>query len=158
MYYLEINLSTIMFNKEAPRTGGAAKINEGENETIIGQTVRVDGDFVSDGNVLVQGVVNGSLKTHGDLRVEKGAKIKADVEAASALVAGQIKGNVIVQNNLEIYSSAVIEGDISAKILSIEPGAIVSGHCLVLTPDKESKGSVPAPVQKPQSQREKEKN
>ncbi|MDP1709524.1 MAG: polymer-forming cytoskeletal protein [Candidatus Komeilibacteria bacterium] len=144
-----------MFNKEARRNGGAGKINEGENETIIGQTVKVDGDFISDGNVLVQGMVNGSLKTRGDLRVEKGAKIKADVEAANALVAGQIKGNVCIQNSLELYASAVVEGDISAKILSIEPGAILNGHCLVAIPDKVATEAEPAPVQKPQAQREK---
>lgn len=100
-------------------------------ETIIGPTVKVEGDFASEGNVLVLGVVNGSLKTKGNLRVEKGARIKADVEAANAAVFGEIKGNVTIQERLELGSSAAVEGDIVTKVLSIEPGAIVNGHCSV---------------------------
>lgn len=144
-----------MFNKDEKRNGGMGKIGQGENETIIGQTVKVDGDFVSDGNVLVQGMVNGSLKTRGDLRVEKGSKIKADVEAANATVSGQIKGNVTIQNNLELGASAMVEGDIVAKVLSIEPGAILNGHCLVSVGDKIAASSEPAPIQKPSPPREK---
>ncbi len=144
-----------MFNKDEKRNAGMGRIGQGENETIIGQTVKVDGDFVSEGNVLVQGMVNGSLKTRGDLRVEKGSKIKADVEAANATVSGQIKGNVTIQNNLELGASAVVEGDIVAKVLSIEPGAILNGHCLVSVGDKAAASSEPAPIQRPAIQREK---
>ena len=125
-----------MFNKDEKRSGGMTKIGQGENETIIGQSVKVEGDFASEGNVWVQGIVNGSLKPRGDLRVEKGSKIKADVEAANALVSGAIKGNITIQNNLELTASAVVEGDIVAKVLSIEPGAIVNGHCSVASGEK----------------------
>lgn len=147
-----------MFNKdEAKRGGGALKIEEGENETIIGATVKVEGDFTSEGNVLVQGVVNGSLKTSGNLRIDKGAKIKANVEAANAIVRGEIKGNVTVKDNLELGESAAVDGDIVTKILSIEPGAVLHGHCSVATGERaNSKHPVsaePAVIQKPMAER-----
>lgn len=145
-----------MFNKDEKHSGGGGRNGQGAPETVIGQSVKVDGDFVSEGNVLVQGMVNGSLKTRGDLRVEKGSKIKADVEAANAVVSGQIKGNVTIQSNLELGASAVIEGDIVAKVLSIEPGAVLNGHCLVSMSDKPVGSAAPATVQKPQAQRDKE--
>lgn len=119
-----------MFNKEVKKEGMPGFARDGQ-ETVIGPTVKVEGDFASEGNVLVLGAVSGSLKTRGNLRVEKGAKIKADVEAANAVVFGEIKGNVAVQDRLELGASAAVEGDIVAKVLSIEPGAIVNGHCLV---------------------------
>lgn len=144
-----------MFNKDEKRNGGMTKIGQGENETIIGQSVKVDGDFASEGNVWVQGIVNGSLKTRGDLRVEKGSKIKADVEAANAVVSGQINGNITIQSNLELSASAVVEGDIIAKVLSIEPGAILNGHCSVSVGDKAIDSSEPAPIQKPAREKEK---
>lgn len=144
-----------MFNKDEKRNGGG-RIGQGGAETVIGQSVKVDGDFVSEGNVLVAGMVNGSLKTRGDLRVEKGSKIKADVEAANAAVSGQIKGNVTIQNNLELGATAIVEGDIVAKVLSIEPGAMLNGHCLVSVSEKPATNATPAAVQKPQAQRDKE--
>jgi len=138
-----------MFNKEKQGEGPTG-YEEGKNETVIGESVRVDGDFVSEGNVLVQGVVNGSLKTTGNLRIEETAKIKASVEAHNAVVHGKIKGNVIVDENLEIGPSAQIEGDIITKVLSIEPGALLHGHCSVSTKEKVKQDELePAVVQKP---------
>ena len=115
---------------------------EGRNETIIGASVKVEGDFVSEGNVLVQGVVSGSLKTKGNLRVEKNAKVKADIEAANASIDGQIKGNISIGDNLRLGQTAVIEGDISTKVLSIEPGALLNGHCSVSPDQKESEAEL----------------
>ncbi len=140
-----------MFKKEKTRMeGGGMALGEGGNETVIGPTVKVDGDFTSDGNVLVQGVVNGSLKTKGNLHVEPGAKIKADVEAANARVLGSVKGNVTIRENLELGESAAIEGDIVTKVLSIEPGAILNGHCSVSTERVDAESELaPAAVQKP---------
>jgi len=131
------------------------RIEEGENETIIGPSVKVDGDFISDGNVLVQGMVNGSLRTKGNLRVEVGAKIKASVEAANAIIRGQIKGNVTIQENLEIGETAAVEGDIATKVISVAPGAVINGHCLVSPAERGNRPAAePAVVQKPASDRE----
>jgi len=140
----------IMFNKEKTSGGTASGFEEGDNETVIGASVKVDGDFISEGNVLVQGIVNGSLKTTGNLKIEESAKIKANIEAQNAIVHGMVKGNVAIQDNLEIGSSAKIEGDITTKILSIEPGAMLHGHCSVSTGEvKQADELEPASVQKP---------
>lgn len=111
-------------------------MGEGRHETVIGPSVKVDGDFAGEGNVLVQGVVNGSLKTKGNLRVEKGARVKADVEALNAVVDGVIKGNITIQDNLQIGGTATVEGDIVTKVISVEPGAVLNGHCLVSAAEK----------------------
>lgn len=143
-----------MFTKDKNQ-GGRMRIEEGENETIIGPSVKVDGDFVSDGNVLVQGIVNGSLRTKGNLRVEVGAKIKASVEAANAIIRGQIKGNVTIQENLEIGETATVEGDIATKVVSVAPGAVINGHCLVSPAERGGRTAAePAAVQKPAADRE----
>src|SRR3989338_5880526 len=126
-----------MFNRNKDeREGILAGMGEGGHETVIGPSVKVDGDFVGDGNVLVQGVVNGTLKTKGNLRVEKGARVKADVEAQNAVIDGAIKGNVTIQDNLQIGATAILEGDIVTKVISVEPGATLNGHCLVAMTEK----------------------
>ena len=103
-----------------------------EVETIIGPTVKVDGNFVGQGNVVVEGVVKGSLKTKKNLKVGPEAKIMANVMANSALVAGEIKGNIKVDDALEIKSTARVSGDIEAKSLSVEKGAVINGKCSML--------------------------
>lgn len=100
-----------------------------EVETIIGPSVKVEGDFVGEGDVIVEGIVNGNLKTKKSLKVLSGAKITANIEAESAVIDGEIKGNIKVKNRLELGSSASIKGDIAADVLSIEAGAVFNGKC-----------------------------
>lgn len=122
-----------MFNKQ----------NQGEDgnnfETVIGPSVKVKGDFNGQGNIIVEGTVDGSLKTNGNLEVGKTAKITANVEAKEAKIGGQVSGNVKIKGFLEITATAKIFGDIEASSLSIERGAIFNGNCVMTTGAEEIK-------------------
>lgn len=103
-----------------------------EVETIVGPSVKVEGDFNSQGNVLVQGTVCGNVKTDKYLQVEEGAKIMANVRAESAKISGEVTGNIKVKSQLELTPSAKVVGDIEAKILIITSGAVLHGKCSML--------------------------
>jgi len=96
-------------------------------ETVVGPSVNVEGDFASEGNIIVKGSVAGSVHTSRHLSVETGARIMANVRAGSAKVAGEVKGNVKVKDSLELTSTARVVGDIEAKILVVEAGALILG-------------------------------
>ncbi|MDD5110288.1 MAG: polymer-forming cytoskeletal protein [Patescibacteria group bacterium] len=102
-----------------------------EVETIIGPSVKVEGDFTASGDVTVEGAVNGSVRTERHLRIGEQAKIAANVNAGSALVAGEIIGNITVRENLEITSTGKILGDIKTKVLTVAAGATLHGKCQV---------------------------
>lgn len=97
-------------------------------ETIIGPSVKVEGDFIGDGDVIVEGIVLGNLKTKNHLMVGKDAKIQAEVEAASAYIAGEVHGNITVIGEIELTASAKVKGDIATSLLSVEKGAQVNGR------------------------------
>lgn len=99
-----------------------------ESETVIAVGVKVEGDFNSQGNVLIEGVVEGSLKTERDLRVGEKASINADVNAANAVIAGEVRGNMTVTERLELEPTARISGDVRTKILVVASGAEVNGR------------------------------
>ena len=111
-------------NNQNAKGGETNKISE----TIIGQSVKVDGDFKSGENLYVEGEVNGSLDTKGDLKVGKKAVINANVNAKNAYVSGIIKGNLKIEEVLEIKDTAVIDGDIETNTLIIDRGAKVNGN------------------------------
>jgi len=96
-------------------------------ETVVGPSVTVEGDFASEGDIVVKGTVSGSVKTSRLLSVEEGAKIFANVKAGSAVVSGSIKGNVKVADSLELKSTAQVGGDIDCKVLIVEGGALIRG-------------------------------
>jgi len=98
-----------------------------EVETVVGPSVNVEGDFASEGNIVVKGSVAGSVYTSKHLSVEIGARIVANVRAGSSTIAGEVKGNIKVKETLELTSTAKVLGDIEAKILTVEPGALIFG-------------------------------
>jgi cytoskeletal protein CcmA (bactofilin family) len=100
----------------------------GNSETIIARGVKVEGDFASDGNVIIEGEVNGSVKAAGHLTVGSSAKIKADVSAGEAVVSGELTGNLSVVGRLDLQESSVIVGDLIADVLIVAAGAKINGR------------------------------
>jgi len=111
-------------------------------ETIIGPSVRVEGDFISEHDIIIDGQVVGNISTSNNLRIGKGAIVKAKIDAKNAYISGKVVGNVSVKEKLKITESASIKGNISAKILEIEQGASLIGQCKV-EPKNDSKASTP---------------
>jgi cytoskeletal protein CcmA (bactofilin family) len=102
-----------------------------EVETIIGPSVKVEGNFIGSGDVIVEGTVSGLLKTAKNLKVGDRAKIKADIEAENVFTSGEIRGNMKIRGKLEMKASAKIYGNVETNVLSVEPGAILNGKCMM---------------------------
>jgi len=100
----------------------------GHADTVIALGVRVEGDFTSKGDVVIDGEVTGTVHTDASLRVGESARIQADVSALSAMVAGEIHGNIRVADRLDLMESSRVHGDIEAQTLSMAPGAVVNGR------------------------------
>ena len=96
-------------------------------ETIVGPSMNVEGDFVSEGNIVIKGAVTGSIKTNQAIFVEEGAKVIADIKAMTATISGQVRGNIRVNDKVEITASAQIVGDINCRTLAIQAGALLQG-------------------------------
>lgn len=100
---------------------------EGAAETIVGTSVKLKGNLKSDGDVFVDGVLTGEIRTKGSVVIGPNANIIAGIKAKNVSVAGMVQGNVEAADRLEISASGRVLGDIAANILAIEPGAVFSG-------------------------------
>lgn len=109
----------------------AAAVGE-EAETVIAAGVKVDGNFNSRGNVLIEGAVKGSIKTDKDLTIGEKAKILATVAATNVYVAGEAQGNIKATGRLELAPTARIFGDVEVKTLVIAAGAVLNGKCSMI--------------------------
>lgn len=99
-------------------------------ETIIGASIKVKGNFHGQGNIVIEGNLEGSLKTNANIFIGEKAKVVASVEAQDLVVNGEIRGSVTAHNYLSLGSTAKIHGDISYKEISMEKGAIINGQLL----------------------------
>ncbi|HTW96282.1 MAG TPA: polymer-forming cytoskeletal protein [Candidatus Methylomirabilis sp.] len=102
-----------------------------EAETIIGPSVMVKGNFNSSGNIVIEGVLKGGVKTAGHVYIGDKANIVADIEAKSARVGGEVRGNLKIEDYLQVVSSAKIFGDVDCLSLSVESGAIINGKIVM---------------------------
>ena len=128
------------------------KINLSNNEeslvaeTIVGHSVRIEGDLVSEGDIKVDGSVTGKVKTSQNLFIGPTAKIEADVEAGSATVAGTIIGNMKVKDLLVILQTGYLTGDVDCGKLAIEEGSYFNGKCVMT--DASDAGAAEKPTRK----------
>ncbi len=97
-------------------------------ETIIGPSVKVEGNFKGEGDLVIEGMLVGSLQTKKNLKIGSEAIVEAGIKANNAFISGKVKGNVVIKGKLEITNTAVILGDIKAQIISIETGALINGQ------------------------------
>jgi len=96
--------------------------------TMIAKGVRLEGEFKSQGDVVIEGEVLGTIQTDGLLSVGSEAVVKAGITASAATIAGKIYGNSTIKGRLELKSTARITGDIVCQTISVESGAVMQGN------------------------------
>jgi cytoskeletal protein CcmA (bactofilin family) len=108
------------------------KEENGQNiETVVGSSLKVKGNFKGKGNIIIEGQVDGSLKTDSFIFIGKKAQVTASVEAKTAKIGGIVTGNIKIDEHLDIAGSAQIYGDIRCSSLSVEKGAKINGKCVM---------------------------
>lgn len=102
-------------------------------ETIIGASIKVKGNFQGQGDIVIEGALEGSLKTEANLFIGDKAKVVASVESKDATINGEVRGNIKTRGYLALGGTAKIFGDIQYAELSVERGAIINGQLLMTT-------------------------
>jgi cytoskeletal protein CcmA (bactofilin family) len=96
---------------------------------IIGSETKLHGDLESEGDIRVDGMIEGHVTVRQRLVLGEDGIIKGDIEANEAIIAGLLQGNIRVEQMLILRPSSRIEGDISTDKIVIESGAQFNGRC-----------------------------
>lgn len=112
--------------------------NQVSADTIVGPSVKMQGDLISEGNIRIEGGVTGKITTSESVMIGASAEIIAEIKAGNASVAGSIKGNINVSGQLILHATAQVQGDISCATLRVEDGARFTGKCSMKTDEKSS--------------------
>jgi len=100
----------------------------GEFPTVLGPDAVFKGELSFEKGMRVQGRVEGKISTGGRLHIAKEAKVSADVDAGAIIVEGDVKGALSASDRIELKSSARYEGDLACSKLTVDEGAVFSGH------------------------------
>ena len=113
---------------------GNKKIRTSKIETLIGQSIQVDGDLSFNGGLHLDGKINGNVSSDNGsgsvLVVSEQGQISGDVNVPYAVINGTIEGNVYASEKLELSQKACITGNVHYNVLEMASGASVNGNML----------------------------
>jgi cytoskeletal protein CcmA (bactofilin family) len=98
-------------------------------DTVIGEDIVFRGLVKFENTLRIRGHLKGSIESNGDLVIEPGGNVEADILVNSLVVQGQLKGNIEARDKVEIGKTGVVIGDIKTSQLGIEVGAKFTGSC-----------------------------
>ncbi|SFE28360.1 bactofilin family protein [Thermophagus xiamenensis] len=102
---------------------------ESKLPNIIGPGTKIIGDIETNGDIRIDGQIEGNIKSKGKVVVGSNGMIKGEVFCGNAELAGSLNGKINVTELLSLKASSKVSGDIKTGKLNIEPGAIFSGTC-----------------------------
>ncbi|TXG37127.1 bactofilin family protein [Seonamhaeicola maritimus] len=100
-------------------------------QNIIAQGTKIVGDFNSEGDFRIDGVVEGNVKTAGKVVVGKSGLVKGTLNGTDAYFEGKFSGKLALSGTLTLKSSAHIEGEVVVGKLAVEPGATFNVTCVM---------------------------
>jgi cytoskeletal protein CcmA (bactofilin family) len=109
-----------------PASAAAAAVSA--TTCVIGAKTQFKGEITGAETVLVDGLVEGTIRITGDLRVGRGGTVKATVSAQSVVVAGELVGDCHAAHRVEIEASGKLSGNIRAPRVVIVEGATFRGN------------------------------
>lgn len=109
----------------AASSSGSSLKRTNHTPSIISEDVRLTGSLTCQGEVQLDGRIDGDLHVK-HLVIGHTGMIEGVIEADSVTVKGKIFGTLIA-NQVVIESTAEVHGDVFHDTLSIEAGAIIEG-------------------------------
>ncbi len=103
--------------------------------TFIGADASIDGTIEFKGTIRVDGQVKGKIiSSDGTVVVGEKAAVDAELHVNVAVIMGEVNGAIEAKERIEVYPPGRVGGDIQAPVISIEPGGIFNGSCVMKAP------------------------
>jgi cytoskeletal protein CcmA (bactofilin family) len=99
------------------------------NVNIIGSGTSIQGDIVCEGDIRIDGQVNGLVSTKAKIVVGPEGEIIGDLVCQSADIIGKVTGIIKVEDLLFLKGNALVKGDVYTAHFEMEPTAKFNGRC-----------------------------
>jgi cytoskeletal protein CcmA (bactofilin family) len=94
---------------------------------MIPSDVDIKGSIKFQKELLIDGKVEGKIKSNGVLTIGENADIRGEIKVKSVTVHGKVQGDITVDERCELKSTCMVQGDLKAARLVIEEGATFIG-------------------------------
>lgn len=104
---------------------------ENKLPNMIGDGTKIVGTIETSVDFRIDGIIEGNINSSGKVVLGPTALVKGEINCASAEISGELKGKIFLTESLVLKSTARIFGDIKTVKLTVEPGAVFTGACLM---------------------------
>jgi cytoskeletal protein CcmA (bactofilin family) len=98
-------------------------------DTKVAKSSTITGNMEVIGTLLVNGRIEGNIKSHDDVFIGKTAVVNGDVTAKNVYVFGIVQGDVKTDGYIYLAPSSKLFGDVFAQSINVEKGSIYKGAC-----------------------------
>ncbi|RAJ17927.1 bactofilin family protein [Olleya aquimaris] len=109
-------------------------------QNIIAKGTKIVGDFFSEGDLRIDGIIEGNIETPGKVVIGKDGEIIGKLKCSNAHFEGKLNGTIELTETLTLKATAHIEGDVVTQKLAVEPGATFNVTCVMKTTVKDLNG------------------
>lgn len=99
-----------------------------EEFSIVSVGTSLKGDLVSNGNIRIDGTVEGNITSAASIVVGSTGKITGEVKGYTINIGGEIVGSVICKEKLILEVNSKLIGDLITKSLVVQEGAVFEGR------------------------------
>jgi cytoskeletal protein CcmA (bactofilin family) len=97
--------------------------------THIGRSVVINGEFISDEDLTIDGTLKGSVQIReATLTIGDPARVEADIHGSRVIVHGTVRGSITASARIELGPGASVQGNLSADQVVIADGARFDGR------------------------------
>ncbi|MGD8371062.1 MAG: polymer-forming cytoskeletal protein [Syntrophobacterales bacterium] len=100
-------------------------------QSYVGSNTTIKGGLECPEDFLIEGCVEGSLRSSGTIVVGKDAVVRGDIVAREVAISGNLTGTIRCSERLEIFNSAKIVGTVQAPIVKMESGARMNARIIM---------------------------
>jgi len=102
--------------------------SSGDEKTIIGEGVSIEGKISGTGNLIIEGSMKGDVELEGNsITVGPNGRIEGEIIAKDAVISGLVSGKINAKGTVNIARHADFCGEIKAKSIAIDDGAFFKG-------------------------------
>ena len=125
-----------------------APVNHTGHRNVLLPDVEIKGTVRFEDDLIVQGKIEGEIRSTGALSIGETAKIKAEINCGAVLVNGKVHGNITASEAVDLQPNAEVIGDIKTKTLTMAAGAVFVGNSTVGAPAEAPKKAPQQPAKK----------
>ncbi len=100
-----------------------------EQHNVIANGTAVKGDINTNGDIRVDGGIEGTINSKGKVIIGEKGLVKGQVFAANIDIMGTVTGDMIATSTMTLKSTAKVTGNIQTVTIVIEQNAILNGNC-----------------------------